>query len=87
MPNYRKKPVVVEASQWFKLGDHPEVGPYGKGAGQCDQCPGTWEEHGSVSTLEGCHIVCVGDWIIKGVAGEYYPCKPGIFDATYEWVK
>ncbi len=37
-----------------------------------------------IGTLEGMMTANVGDWIIKGVAGEVYPCKPGIFDATYE---
>lgn len=40
--------------------------------------------HGWIETLEGGHIVCPGDWIIKGVKGEFYPCKPDIFAATYE---
>jgi len=37
-----------------------------------------------VSTLEGGHIVCPGDWIITGVVGELYPCKDGIFQVTYD---
>ncbi len=37
-----------------------------------------------IETLEGNHMACFGDWIIKGVAGEFYPCKPDIFDQTYE---
>ncbi len=37
-----------------------------------------------IYTLEGAHIARFGDWIIKGVAGEFYPCKPDIFDQTYE---
>ena len=40
-----------------------------------------------IATLEGGHWVDLGDWIIKGVAGEFYPCKPDIFDATYEEVE
>ena len=43
--------------------------------------------HGWIQTLEGGHIVTPGDWIITGVAGEQYPCKPDIFAATYEEVK
>ena len=38
----------------------------------------------TIPTLEGDHIANVGDWIIQGVQGEFYPCKPDIFDATYE---
>ena len=40
--------------------------------------------HGWIDTLEGGHTVCPGDWIITGVKGERYPCKPDIFEATYE---
>jgi hypothetical protein len=40
-----------------------------------------------IRTLEGIHHVRDGDWIIKGVKGEFYPCKPDIFDATYEAVE
>ena len=42
------------------------------------------ESHGWIDTLEGGHTVCIGDWIITGVKGEQYPCKPDIFNATYE---
>lgn len=49
-------------------------------------CGNTWNEHGWVDTLEGGHIVCPGDWIITGVAGERYPCKDSIFHQTYESV-
>lgn len=75
---FRKKPVVIEASQWFKHGDHPHVTVMPRGY-----------EHptaGWINTLEGGHIVTPGDWIITGVAGEHYPCKPEIFEATYEAV-
>ena len=116
---YRKKPVVIEAHQWFKNGDHPEDysdfkpgleqgelrlfsgeerkangwegsivryyrHPDVPGTDECSQCGKTFHVHGWIDTLEGGHIVCPGDWIIKGVKGEYYPCKPDIFEATYE---
>ena len=42
------------------------------------------ETHGKIVTLEGTMRACVGDWIITGVAGERYPCKPEVFSATYE---
>lgn len=72
---YRKKPIVVEATQWFKMGDHPAVfiailGPTGRKY--------------ALPTLEGDMYVTPGDWIITGVKGEHYPCKPDIFDLTYE---
>lgn len=88
MPKFRKKPVVVEAVQWFKFGDHPEVVLFNSWdtplSRECKECGKTYHEHGWVSTLEGGHIVCPGDYIITGVKGEHYPCKPDIFAATYE---
>ena len=72
---FRKKPVVIEATQWFKDGDHPAVFIGNKtGAAQ-------------IETLEGAHLVRPGDWIITGVKNEVYPCKPDIFEATYEKVE
>jgi hypothetical protein len=77
---FRKKPVVIEATQWFKMGDHPAV--------ECrtvnsNLCVGMFFY---IKTLEGEHIVTPGDWIITGVKGEHYPCKPDIFEMTYERV-
>lgn len=105
---YRKKPVVIEATQWFKNGDHPEdrwspegIIPEGRegrvvryfrhpkisGESICSKCGIRMHEHGWIDTLEDGHNVCPGDWIIKGVKGEFYPCKPDIFEATYEKVE
>ena len=82
---FRKKPVVIEATQWFKVGDHPVViNMAGGGDRICEACNSPSHAHGWCPTLEGQHIVCVGDWIITGIKGEHYPCKPDIFDATYE---
>jgi hypothetical protein len=53
----------------------------------CPSCAFTTEsEHLNITTLEGVMKAEIGDWIIKGVQGEFYPCKPDIFDATYEVV-
>ena len=86
---FRKKPVVIDAEQWFKRGDNVLVRPY-RGDGvpprMCPDCGKPLDEHGEIDTLEGVHIVCPGDWIITGVKGEHYPCKPDIFEATYEAV-
>lgn len=68
---YRKKPVVIEATQWFKDGDHPNVTQ-------------NLDGHFGIETLEGFMRANTGDWIIKGVKGEHYPCKPDIFALTYE---
>lgn len=131
MSKFRKKPVVIEATQWFKNGDHPNdfdaekvgfengelrtwTGAEVKANGwegqvvryyrnprddenrlcgsedvSCNNnapCGHIMHNHGWIDTLEGGHIVCPGDWIITGVKGERYPCKPDIFDATYEAV-
>jgi len=88
MAKYRKKSIVIEATQWFKNGDHPVVEyVYGAGDGICESCEHPSNAHGWCPTLEGKHIVCVGDWIITGIKGEHYPCKPDIFEATYELVE
>lgn len=157
---FKKKPVVVEAVQWFKMGDHPAVESrepeiiFDKHenyyyVSHCDhdvEPPKTWlavnpnsevavkngaslpfafyeiksgkrvpasdpsvadSENGNlfglyanyskwnkvpgifgwIKTLEGGHIVTPGDWIITGVSGEHYPCKPDIFEKTYEKVE
>lgn len=85
MAKFRKKPVVIEATQWLKNGDHPEVTElHGAGGKICEACGHRSNEHAWCPTLEGNHIVCPGDWIITGIKGEHYPCKPDIFEATYE---
>ena len=57
---------------------------------QCKHCGKFMRDHGWIDTLEGgndgAQVVCPGDWIITGVQGEHYPCKPDIFEATYEAV-
>lgn len=97
MIKYKKKPIVIEAEQWFGvekdkiLGNyklsvgyfrHPEV----VGESICQNCKSTMHHHGFMDTLEGGHKVCPGDWIIKGINGEMYPCKPDIFEKTYDEV-
>lgn len=56
------------------------------GDAPCKHCGRIMHDHGWIDTLEGGHIVCPGDWVITGVKGEQYPCKPDIFEATYERV-
>jgi hypothetical protein len=53
----------------------------------CSECGQIFNVHGYIDTLEDGHRVCPGDWIITGIKGEKYPCKPDIFEATYEIVK
>lgn len=50
----------------------------------CHHCSLIMHDHGWIDTLEGGHIVCPGDWVITGTAGERYPCKPQIFETIYE---
>ncbi len=84
MPKFRKKPVVIEANQWHAHGDHEAVIPLPIETIIEKTSKYKHEELGWVPTLEGGHIVTPGDWIITGVEGENYPCKPNIFLKTYE---
>ena len=86
----RKKPVTIEAEQWFPQKVHPffdeaKLQPIITGHDwACAGCGGLASTHANCPTLEGWHIVCPGDYIIKGVNGEFYPCKPDIFEKTYD---
>lgn len=81
MPKFRKKPVVVEAMQ-FTDENKDRVFNWIT----CTRVPG--DKDGKpvivIQTLEGDMTAELCDWIIKGVQGEFYPCKPDIFEATYE---
>lgn len=87
MPKFRKKPVVIEAYQFDnRLTNRPpfwltkEVD-----AGNVEVSrKGQLATHLIIKTLEGEMRADLGDWVIKGVQGEIYPCKPDIFAATYE---
>ena len=77
MAKYRKKPVVIDAVQWNGrneiyiskfIGGNLEMG----------------DETLFIQTLEGKMEASVGDYIIKGIKGEFYPCKPDVFEKTYE---
>lgn len=76
---YRKKPVVIDAIQWN-----------GENFQEISEFVGEHlietEKSIQIKTLEGNHILSVGDYIIKGIKGEFYPCKPDIFEKTYEQV-
>lgn len=84
---YRKKPVVIEAAQYtdeMRINDnlpkgvviaHWNESKYGEG------------DFPTIHTLKGPHLVDDGDYVITGVAGEKYPCKPDIFEQTYEPVE
>lgn len=82
MPQFRKKPVVIEARQ---LGND-----YDEDLAIMKWCGGEWCEYTkadalfTVPTLEGRFTAYVDDWIIKGVKGDFYPCDARVFAATYE---
>lgn len=100
---FLKKPVIIEAEQWFPPGDsrhNPAMLSHRKGnsvnppdyrqAGdlfQFSPIKGMGDNIFMIRTLGGDLRVSPGDWIITGVKGEKYPCKPDIFEATYEPVE
>ena len=93
MAKYRKQPIVIEAERW----EPGKTSPFLEQAKlfpidsdidwECSECGNKASKHVNCPTLEGYHIVCPGDFIIKGIKGEFYPCKPDIFAMTYEPVE
>ena len=77
---FRKKPIVIEAIQYIGS-NKQEIIDFTEGKAMTNTC----YSHLTIPTLEGNHKADVNDWIIKGVKGEY-PCKPDIFQETYEEV-
>lgn len=74
---FRKKPVVIDAIQWTG-NNRGEIATF---------CPNARDARSTaltIPTLEGDHLANTGDWIIRGIKGEFYPCKPNIFAMTYE---
>ena len=82
MARFRKKPVIIEAVQW--MGDNSDE--IEKFAGIAILGFRASDYTIKIGTLEGPHIASLSDWIIKGVEGEFYPCKSAIFEKTYEEV-
>lgn len=84
MPKFRKKPVVIEAEQFTEVTKDRVFNFI-----RCN-CAADFDNDGNavlkIQTLEGVMTASLGDWIIKGVSGEFYPCKPDIFAETYEAV-
>lgn len=87
MPQFRKKPVVIEAweltrdnHQWLAN----EIATAGYNVRHWSRPPMRAVSGLVIETLEGNMEAAYGDWIIKGVKGEFYPCKPDIFAATYD---
>lgn len=85
MPKFRKKPVVIEARQWDgSMDSQQDIVNWSKGAVAGFHGGSRDDYFLEVATLEGNHEAWPGDWIIKGVVGEFYPCREDIFAATYE---
>jgi hypothetical protein len=81
---YRKKPVEIEAVECTGSGDNrAEIIEW-----TATSATPAYEHDGTllIKTLEGEFTVSVGDFVIKGVQGEFYPCKPDIFHKSYDWV-
>jgi hypothetical protein len=82
MPKFRKKPVVIEAVQFTGSNTQELVDWIDKKYLPCGD-----DVEVLIETLEGLMRAKPGDYIIKGVNGEFYPCKPDIFEKTYEAVE
>lgn len=79
---YRKLPIVIDAIQWDgSLEGAQLIGQSFQGVHAYVAANGIWLQ---ITTLEGVMTAQAGDYIIKGIKGEVYPCKPDIFEATYE---
>jgi len=78
---FRKKPIVIEAEQFM---ENRLPLPF---SGRGNPCCFSLEKGWYIFTLEGNHNLIDKDWVIKGIKGEFYPCKPDIFEATYERVE
>lgn len=95
MPNYRKKPVVIQAAEFVTVMSsgfvftHTPDWLMSSAVPPCPRPPeGKWcveADHLVIGTLEGMHIASPGDFIIKDLAGELYPCKPEIFLESYSF--
>lgn len=82
MAKFRKKPVVIDAVLWD--GNSETIFPLAPFENASAAPENTAEGKLLITTLEGVMTADLGDWVIKGVKGEIYPCKPDIFEATYE---
>lgn len=86
MARYRKKPVEIEAFQWLDTTNIDDTPKWFREAIANNIVKLNMNGTITIKTLEGDHLSIEGDYIIQGVKGELYPCKPDIFDLTYEIV-
>jgi len=86
---YRKFPVVIEAMYWngSQTGAIPILNWLTSGGQLAGHYMSAERDHIAIQTLEGTMRARQGDYIIKGIAGEFYPCRADIFKATYEWAE
>ena len=84
---YRKKPVEIEAFQWKDSNDNKDYPEWFWEATKEQNLLFPGEGRVAIPTLEGMMVANKGDYIIRGVNGEIYPCKPDIFEKTYEPIK
>ena len=83
MAKYRKKPIVIDAVQ-FTGGNYDDIRCFMSDSNTALFSDG---DDLKIKTLEGIHAISPRDWVIRGIKGEYYPCKPDIFEQTYELVE
>lgn len=81
---FRKKPIIIDAIKWERTNIQEVIDFMGKESYDFDNENSLEPEKVIIHTLEGDITASPGDWIIRGVSGELYPCKPDIFQKTYE---
>lgn len=93
---YIKKPVMVEAYQWFEVSPYQHGiardvdyyrNPERRGDSKCNACKRIMDDHGWIDTYGGGYTVCPEDFIVTDERGGKFPCKPDTFKLTYEPVK
>lgn len=85
---FRKKPLEIEAIQWDgSVGVADKIEAWSRSKARMRRLGANGLAVIEVNTREGVMRCRAGDWVIKGIAGEFYPCAPEIFDATYEEVE
>ena len=84
MPKFRKKPVVIEAYQYTQKGDNYRPDWFQDAVSENKII--TFTDHVLIQTLNGFIRAELNEWVVKGVQDEFYPCKPDIFEQTYEAV-
>lgn len=87
MPKFRKKPIIIEAMQLPPVGTDPDPELVEFLCRSDRKMSSERDGTLAIPTREGVMTAKPGDWIIRGIKGEYYPCKPDIFEATYEPVE